>query len=226
MVSIITCTMRSECMDNVFENYNQQTWENKELIIVLNNDGMDKKKWKEKANQFPNISVFYQPNHVTLGECFNFAVTKAKYEYIAKFDDDDYYAPKYLSEIMEAFNQTNADIVGKKSIYAYITDKKALVIREQGHEKKFTENVRDCTLVVKKEVFNNITLAHKNQRAFWEFQIECRKKGYTIYSTSKQNFVYIKRKECHHTMKWSINEFMRKCKFVKYTENYKPLIES
>lgn len=45
------------------------------------------------AKKLRNIHVYRAPQHHSLGACLNHAVKKAKYSYIAKFDDDDYYAP-------------------------------------------------------------------------------------------------------------------------------------
>lgn len=41
MVSVITCTIREEYIENVFKNYEQQLWKDKELIIILNKDTMN-----------------------------------------------------------------------------------------------------------------------------------------------------------------------------------------
>ncbi|WP_261132625.1 hypothetical protein [Bacillus sp. Marseille-Q3570] len=35
MVSVITCTRRESCLENVFSNYERQQLDEKELIIVL-----------------------------------------------------------------------------------------------------------------------------------------------------------------------------------------------
>lgn len=84
MISVITCRIRPELMDNVFENYSHQVFKKKELIIILNHDDMDLKQWIQKAKQYPNVFVYQLPSKKTVGECKNFAVKKAKYSYIGK----------------------------------------------------------------------------------------------------------------------------------------------
>src|ERR1700730_13001262 len=48
-ISIIACTMRPEFINNIFANYNRQSYKNKELIIILNHDDIDIDKVKIKA---------------------------------------------------------------------------------------------------------------------------------------------------------------------------------
>lgn len=128
-VSVITCTHHPNFMRNVFNNYKRQVLPAKELIIVLNNDRMSLAQWRKKARKYNKVSVYKLPQKTSLGRCLNFAVAKSRYPYIAKFDHDDYYGPRYLTDALKAFQKTGADIVGKRSHYTYITDKKLLIIR-------------------------------------------------------------------------------------------------
>ncbi len=49
---------------------------------------------------------------------------KSKYDIIAKFDDDDYYGPKYISDTIKAFESTDAKVVGKTTNFIYFVEKK------------------------------------------------------------------------------------------------------
>lgn len=224
MVSVITCTIRSENMDNVFDNYAQQAFKQKELIIILNRDDMDLSSWEKKAKRYPDVSVYQVPGIKSLGECQNFAVSKATHNHIAKFDDDDYYAPLYLSEIMHAFKKTNADLVGKSQYYAYVPKFKSLVLREAGPENKFVTGLRGPTIAAKKDVFKQVQWPKITNGVDKVFQKDCLKKGYKFYSTSKFNFTYMKKSSENHTWKISEDEFLKKCKFVCYTDDYKKIV--
>jgi hypothetical protein len=79
MVSIICCTMRMDYMENVFENYENQDWEEKELIIILNRDDMDVNPWKERAKQSKSVTTYQLPEQLTLGACLNYGIKKSKY---------------------------------------------------------------------------------------------------------------------------------------------------
>lgn len=133
-ISVITSTNKPDFMQNIFSNFNNQRWQIKEIIIVLNNDLMNLTEWSKQADAYKTISVYQLPEREYLGACLSFAVNKAKYDYIAKFDDDDYYGPYYLAEAMRFFQQTNADLVGKRTYYMYMIDKKLLLLRHPFRE--------------------------------------------------------------------------------------------
>ena len=116
MVSLIACTIRTNMMNNIFENFSRQNWKEKELIIILNNDKMDIEKWKEKAADYENVTIYQLPQEKTLGNCLNFGIEKAKYDIVAKFDDDDYYSPYYLTEAMEIFKTDKCTVSWQRKI--------------------------------------------------------------------------------------------------------------
>lgn len=68
MVSFIACTIRDLMIDNIFNNFNRQLIEDKELITVLNKDDMNKKTREEKAQNFRNVFSYQVPQEKTLGE--------------------------------------------------------------------------------------------------------------------------------------------------------------
>src|SRR5690554_6781458 len=89
-VSIITCTNKPHVLNNILENFNRQDYLKKELVLVINNDDIDLKKYQDKLEKYKNVTVFKISEKNSLGKCLNFAVDKCKYNVIAKFDDDDY----------------------------------------------------------------------------------------------------------------------------------------
>ncbi len=102
----------------------------KELIIILNKDDMDIEMWKERSKGNENVSIYQLPEEKTLGECLNFGIEKARYNIVAKFDDDDYYSPYYLTEAMQIFLTTDAQVVGKGKAFMYFEKEKLLTLQE------------------------------------------------------------------------------------------------
>lgn len=204
-ISIITCTKRQQYIENVFENYDTQTWKLRELIIILNHDEMNMEKYRRRAQRRENVSVYHLPENKSLGECLNFGVDNARYNYVAKFDDDDYYAPGYLTDAMHAFQKTNADIVGKRTHYVYLEASNILLLRYPKNENKFVSSLSGATLVVRKAVFNNVQFADRTLGEDSRFCRECDKLGLKMFSVHKYNFVAIRRENAEdHT--WPITE--------------------
>lgn len=222
-VSIITCTNKPMMIDNIFENFANQIWPLKELVIILNNDDMNLNEWKRKANGNQSIRVYQLPEHLSLGECFNFAVDQTSYGYIAAFDDDDYYAPLYLHDMMPAFLYTDADVVGKKTHYTYLENLKALYLRFPDQENRYVDWVCGGKKVVKRHVFDRVRVPHLSSNEDVLFCHECWNHGYKIYSTDRYNLVYRRlAKPESHTWKIADEELIKYwCQFIAFTEDYK-----
>jgi len=205
-VSVITCTNRPQYFDKILSNYRDQTWKKKELIIVLNRDDMSLKKYREAVQGEHNIRVFRRPERLNLGSCLNYAIGKAKYGVIAKFDDDDYYAPRYISRSMKTLRQTKAHVVGKKTFYLYMRSKHILLKMNLHRENRFTHHVAGATLFFRKRIFKKVRFATKlKSGSDSNFLRRCRKAGYKIYSGDRYNYVAIRRSNRkNHT--WKIED--------------------
>ncbi|SDI86506.1 glycosyltransferase family 2 protein [Natribacillus halophilus] len=219
MISVLTCTNRPHMMNNIFANYAQQELEQKELILILNQDEMDINIWKREAKKYPNVSVYQLPARMSVSACKNFGVQKATYDYMAKFDDDDYYAPRYLTTVRDAFTEKQADIVGKSSIYYYFTNRNALGLFPSNSENSYTTRVADSTLAFKKDVCKHVRFTPMKMGSDSKFQKDCRMKGFTIYSTARYDHVAI-RGGASHTWNITDEQLMKQCTALVYTKDY------
>ncbi|KWX71917.1 glycosyltransferase [Paenibacillus jilunlii] len=139
-VSIITCTKRQKCMDTLFRNYARQSYRNKELIVILNHKNLKITEYIKAARKYKNVTIYSLPDETSLGRCLSYGVERANCSFIAKFDDDDYYAPDYLTDSMRIQRQTNADIVGKRAHYMYLSGKKLLLLRYPNKENQASKS--------------------------------------------------------------------------------------
>jgi glycosyltransferase involved in cell wall biosynthesis len=84
----------------------RQTWPNKELVIVDDPGG-------GLAGRIPDderILYFQTPRKLTVGAKLNLAVEASRGSLVARWDDDDWYAPRRLEIQARAFLQEEADI--------------------------------------------------------------------------------------------------------------------
>ncbi|MGG3466176.1 glycosyltransferase [Neobacillus pocheonensis] len=223
LVSIITCTIREENMDNVFNNYQQQSYKDKELIIILNKDSMDIDRWIEKAKKYRNVQVYQLHQKATLGDCLNFGIMKAKDDIIAKFDDDDYYGPDYIKSSIEAFKNKHISIIGKSSVFIYFKNIKAL-IHVSGNENSITDSVAGATLMFRKNVFQQVQFEKVNRGEDYHFLEQCKEKGLTIYSTDRFHFAVIRQDADKHTWKISEEELMAWGELIAISEDFQSLV--
>jgi glycosyltransferase involved in cell wall biosynthesis len=223
MVSVITCTMRENFIDNVFENYSRQTVDNKELIIILNKDSMNIDKWVEKGKAYPNVRVYQLHEKATLGDCLNFGIIKSNYDIIAKFDDDDFYGPNYLAGATRPLKQNLGSIVGKSAYYIYFKRKNALVY-VQGPENSITDTVAGATLVFKKEIFKNVQFEKVNRAEDYFFIDQAKQCGHKVYALDRNDFVVIRHDTENHTWKVTDEELMSWGKLVTNMDDFQSII--
>jgi len=220
-VSIIVSTNKEGFLENIFSNFENQNWETKELIIILNKDSLILEDWVNKAEQTDHVTVYQLPQSVSLGACLNFGINRAKYEYIAKFDDDDYYGPFYLTEAMNIFNKMNADVVGKRTYYMHNSLTKELRLRFPRREHRFISKVHGGTIMAKKEMFSKVRFANISLGEDVNFLYRCRQQGFKIYSSSRYNYTYIRRGDGTHTWKPKLQYLMATSVRIRKTNDFK-----
>lgn len=208
-VSVIACSNRPENISEVFDSFLRQTIKKKELIIILNNNDMNIDDLLERAKVFDNIKVFQLDESLSLGDCFELGLNNSQFDFIAKFDDDDYYGKDYLSQAIKAFNQVDCDVVGKSSYYIYFTARKTLAIYGANKGNRFVNRVTDSSLVFKKQVFENIEIPKiKKAGTFTIIQNQIRENGMKFYSTDQLNYMVIRNSKDQHTWKITEDEYL------------------
>lgn len=224
-VSIITCTNKPQFIKNIFQNYRSQVFEKKELIIILNRSDINIHKWKLKAEREENIYVYQLPEEISLGNCYNFAVEKAKYNFIATFDDDDFYAPNYLIDLMYAFTYTDADIVGKLTYFLFLERKNILAVRNPFQEYKYLDESSffdGGKKIFRKKVFDYVQYRDVSLLEDVFFCEDCMDKGFKLFSADKYNLTYLRRSnKDNHTWKEQDNTILKWCSIVARTNRYK-----
>ncbi|WP_052342749.1 glycosyltransferase [Bacillus sp. EB01] len=224
MISVVTSTMRPNMLDRVIDNFKRQNVEKKELIIILNKNGI-----KIHKSTSPNIKVFHLDEAKTLGECLNYGISKAQYDVIAKFDDDDYYSPYYLSNSLKLLADTGASVIGKASIFVYFKKDKLLSLYRPRMNDLFLKNKRVLlaggTLVLKRQVMEKVQFQELNTGEDVQFQKDCFDQKISLYSGKYYDYVLI-RYEDHHQHSWKIDNqtFQKECIKIGLTENFEEVI--
>ncbi|HWP97085.1 MAG TPA: glycosyltransferase family A protein, partial [Syntrophomonadaceae bacterium] len=214
-VSVITCTNRLDYMDNVFNNFTKQKYKRKELIVILNNNKMDIEIWRKMSHSSSDIKIYQLDENISLGECLNFAVLQSDSEFIAKFDDDDYYGPDYLRDSIKAFKHAEAGVVGKRSNYVFFEEFNILALRSPHRENCYVEHLDGPSLIIKREVFDHVKFRDITRGEDKYFCKDCINVGIKLYSTNRFHHVYIRHKKSQqHTWTIKNKDLLRTCKVI------------
>ncbi len=226
-ISVVAVTMRPQYMKKVFDDFVKQSYPHKELIIVVNNDAADIEKYEEEKAKYPNedITILQTPASIPLGKCLNIAFDKAKYEYLLKVDDDDYYTENYIEDELIYFDTTQADIIGKNTFYVYFEGSERLGLRFPDKENQYTDLIAGSAMIFRKELFNKIRFDDElNVSEIAAFLKAARSSGYKVYSTHRYNHAVVRRGDLNsHTWRESEEEYITKCKMICDNIDYKTL---
>ncbi|MGY1410432.1 glycosyltransferase family 2 protein [Luteimonas sp. A611] len=114
MLSCLLVTRRPERVLEALENFRRQSHTCCELIVVLHGQEMPPVELSAGSRR---VVVLEAPMSVGLGDCLNLAVSRARGEYWAKMDDDDYYAPEYLTRVHALLEMAAAEVVGMPLLF-------------------------------------------------------------------------------------------------------------
>lgn len=116
-ISIVTPTYnREEFLPLIYKSIIHQTTLDWEWIIV---DDSDRPSQFIKSLKNSKINYQYSPTRISIGEKRNLCSDLASGEYIAHFDDDEYYAPHYLDSMVKLLELQSGDILKLSGFFIY-----------------------------------------------------------------------------------------------------------
>ena len=133
LVSVLLATRRPHRLGTAVEAVTRQTYPNVELILAPHGDGFDPDAIDAlMASVSLPARVIPVAGHEPLGAVLNTAVAESTGTLLTKFDDDDYYGPEHLWDLVLAREYSRASLVGKAAEYVYLAGSDRTVHRFQG----------------------------------------------------------------------------------------------
>lgn len=213
-VSVLMPTMRPENVARCLENYAKQTYENRELVLILNNAEFDLDAIRKTCESIPNVQVLHVDGRATLGECLNRGVEASSGKYVAKMDDDDLYGDRYLADAVLAASFSDADVVGKGAFFTYFEESDTMALAEVTREHTFSFFVTGGTLFIRADVARKNPFDSVSLREDTNFLHAAARAGCRIYSADRFNFVRMRSSQLSdHADRTPDAEFLRKCRY-------------
>lgn len=218
-VSIALATMRPHCIDRIVENIAGQNYDNLEVLVTT--QGFTPANREELARKLTlarpglQLRMLSDDSRSSLGERINRMWRLAKGEYIAKFDDDDFYFPNYLADAILPFSYTDAGIVGKRETYFWLDgpDETHKLGANRCH--CYTDRVTGATMIWKSHLRDSFGFGQHTFGEDTDFLANANNKGVKIYSSDPFNYtVYRTFKNNAHTFNLDIEYFRRKTLFI------------
>jgi spore maturation protein CgeB len=191
-ISVVLPTNRASQIEHAISSVARQIHRPLQLIMVLHGLDIDPVVVADKARMagITDVTVLPADASLSLGACMNLGIAAAEGDLIAKMDDDNLYGDHYLSDLVRAFDYTDAELVGKGAHYAYFEGINTTMLRLPGLEHRYSFLVQGGTFLGKADMFRSYGFADITRGEDTELVRRLKADSVKIYSADRFNFVY------------------------------------
>ncbi len=144
LVTLVAPTANPHFIDFLIEQYECQTYSNKELVIVANSKKIED--WDEISKRFDDrddVIFTFVPKDCFAGTAMNIGKSIGNGEYVFRITDDDWYGPEYLTDIMLSRKSVDAAIMGKKFTFFKFDEEQEIYLRKKFKTKPMVFYAKD-----------------------------------------------------------------------------------
>jgi hypothetical protein len=210
-VSAVVPTNRPHQIGNILQNIARQACADTELVLVLH--GLQVSRTEVAARAYDegivNLQIIEAGSDLTLGACLNLGLDAADGAYVAKMDDDNFYGRHYLTDLVHAFDYTDAGIVGKWAHYVWLRATGAVILRYFAAEHSYERRVQGGSILLTTDLARRLRFADLPRAVDSDLLDRAIVDGVRIYSADRFNFVSVRGTDRHaHTWTVADSTFM------------------
>ncbi|WP_249187233.1 glycosyltransferase family 2 protein [Nocardiopsis sp. MG754419] len=213
LVTVMLCTRRPELVGFALAQIARQRGVRFELVLALHGFGADLPEVRAALRDFAvtgvPVTVHEAPGDQVFGAVLNDAADRASGTVIAKWDDDDWYGPDHLADMIMARHYSSADLVGITQDLVYLQELDVTVWRSYQTEKP-SPDVVGSTIVIDRSVFTAVGGFRPLPRAIdSQLLLAVRRNGGRIYRTHGLGYL-LRRAGQGHTWGADMGYFLRR----------------
>ena len=192
-VSVLLATNRPEQIEHAIGQLERQSYPELEVVVGLHGHAAT------RAPDLPgNIKVVEADASLTLGEVLQMAVEASSGELLSKVDDDDWYGPDHIWDLVLAREVSGAALVGKGSEFVHLASSDRTIRRFAGGADTWTTTIGGGALLIGRNQLDRIggwqPLPRSVDRALIE---DVHRAGGRVYRTHGFGYVLERRSSGH-----------------------------
>ncbi|WP_051712332.1 glycosyltransferase [Spirillospora albida] len=218
-VSLILPTCRAEQIAPAIAQVARQVWRPLQLVLVLHGLDADPVEVEKQALAagIDDVAVLTADPSVSLGGCLNRAIDAADGDRIGKIDDDELYGPHYVSDLVPAFDYTEAGVVGKLAHYAHLGSMNATLLRYPDLEHRYVDVLRGGALLADGDLMRAYRFADLGRGEDTDLFRRLREDGVRVYAADRFSFITIRHADAaRHTWRPSDLELLADSRVAFY----------
>ena len=129
--SLVTPTFRRELLTRCFQSFVEQTYPNKELVLIFNGSEMPSCSQLGLEKLRNDVKILNVPGEMFAGACLNAGNMLAEGKYCFRVDDDDHYGSNYILDMILLARSIDADLFGKPPVPVNFENSPIVYIRNK-----------------------------------------------------------------------------------------------
>ncbi|MEU3140647.1 glycosyltransferase family 2 protein [Nocardiopsis alba] len=212
-VSVVLCTRRPHMVPFALGQVARQRGVDVELVLGMHGFDLDAPGVGEAVadhrERGGRVIAYEADPALPLGSILNRAVLRAGGDLVAKMDDDDWYGPDHLADLVLARSYSGADVVGNAAEFVYLEELDMTVRLPLGESERASRRLGGGTLMMDRRVweetggFRPIPTSEDTQ-----FLAGVELMGGRLYRTHGCNYV-LRRRSGGHTWKVGSGYFLK-----------------
>lgn len=209
-VSVILCTRRPTFLTSAFAQIAAQRHDRVELVLVLHGISSEHPQVQDAvaAVRLP-LRIVEVAASESFGNALNAGVAAASGKFLTKFDDDDWYGPHHLSDLLLAARYSGGDLIGTQPEFVHLESPDLTIHKRPGPSERFSVHVSGATMLIRREDLRELggyrPLRTSEDRALLQ---DAQRRGGKVYCTHGLNFL-ISRRSSGHTWNAPPASFLR-----------------
>jgi hypothetical protein len=136
-----------------------------QLVVGLHGSHMSRQLDDQLADAFTgDLVVRHLPDHMNLGQVMNALTADAEGELVAKWDDDDWYDARHLTDLISALEYSGADLVAKAAEFVYLESLDLTVRRFAVGSERWSTTVAGGTMLLTRAELQRVGWADAPRR--------------------------------------------------------------
>jgi len=189
-VSVVLATRRPEKLASALEQLACQSWEAVEVVVVLHGFDPDLPEVRRAVEAYPGeLQVRSVPADMIFGDVLNAGVSAAGGDLICKMDDDDWYGPHHLRDLVHAKDFSGAILVGAQVEFVYL-ESLDITTRRPPLGEQYSDHVAGGTMMLGRDELRQLGGWRPVHRAVDRCLLQAvQAAGGLIYRSHGQNYV-------------------------------------